>query len=912
MINIHPFNTVGAFTILVVRRFGSVCIGCLLAGLLFLPSLSHADRTINSATLNGAASVVVAPNAAITAVVNVTTDGSGPASQWKSLAWRIATTPPGALTCVDHSNHNGAGNYSETLSITAPAAMGTYNVYFYAYQDNACGGASSNLYVMSNAVFVGQPPVAAKSFAPSSIVAGATSVLTVTLANANTQAITGAAFTDNYPSNLRNTATPGLTNSCGGTATAAANGTSLALSGGTIPAGGTCSLTAQVTSTVSGSYVNSTGLVTTTNAGSGAAATATLTVGSVAPGSFNAFETSTTAGAINGVIKTKIAGSPFSLAVVAISGGAQASGFTNTVKVELLGNVTTGVSLDGNNCPTSFTLLQTVTPNPTLAGGRSNVNFSAVSDVWRDVRVRVSYPVASPTVISCSTDNFAIRPASLSVAATDTNWQTPGTTRILSSVAASSGPVHKAGQLFTLRATGRDASGTVTSNYTGQPTLKTLTCMLPTPTCTDGVLTIGAWSGLGGTVASTTASYSEAGAFNLTLEDQTFANVDSSDSTLPERTIPQAAALAVGRFVPDHFEVMPNISAPPSFRTWDFNDATCTARAFTYIGQSFGYAVRPTATILAKGQGNNTLANYKGSLWKIGGVTAPVVVKDCTTDPNACVFTTNWSTAGGSSEVIETYTYTLTPASIPNWDDAGSTPQAASVNPGTGLISFAASDTLAFKRSNIAPQAPFTASITNTITVKDLSEAGNCGLANCDITTSTPAQFGNISFDVTPTGNEFRFGRLALSNAHGSELLGLPVPIETQYWNGSAFTRNAADNCTLLAPNQVALSNWQPNLNACETSVALAGRFNLGRGNLRLSAPGTSAGVPNTGSVDLTLNLDAVGAGTTCVGGAVTPVVGASQIWLRGGPAYNKDPVARASFGLFRGSKPLIYMRELY
>ena len=98
------------------------------------------------------------------------------------------------------------------------------------------------------------------------------------MTNANARAITGTAFTDTYPGNLLNAATPGLTNTCAGTATAAANGSSLALSGGTIPASGSCTLTVVVTSAVAGSYLNSTGSVTTTNAGSGTAATATLTV----------------------------------------------------------------------------------------------------------------------------------------------------------------------------------------------------------------------------------------------------------------------------------------------------------------------------------------------------------------------------------------------------------------------------------------------------------------------------------------------------------------------------------------------------------------------------------------------------------------------------------------------------------
>lgn len=182
---------------------------------------------------------------------------------------------------------------------------------------------------------------------------------------------------------------------------------------------------------------------------------------------------------------------------------------------------------------------------------------------------------------------------------------------------------------------------------------------------------------------------------------------------------------------------------------------------------------------------------------------------------------------------------------------------------------------------------------------------------NGTIDTLTPAVFSSIAFDA---GNEIRFGQLVLSNAHGSELLGLPVPLEARFWNGSGFilgTPLTADSCTQLAAANVMLANWQRDLDACDTSVSLSGRFNAGRGNLRFSAPGAG----NTGSVDLTLQLGATATGTSCVANAVTPASAASQSWLQGRSSsgvYNQNPAARASFGLHRGSKPLIYLREMY
>ena len=124
-------------------------------------------------------------------------------------------------------------------------------------------------------------PTVAKSFAPASIGVNNTSVLTVTLTNTNATALAGAAFTDTYPAGLVNTATPAGTTTCaGGTVTAAANGTSLALSGATVPANGSCTVTVNVTSATPGSYVNSIPIrgLTTTTTYNDVASSATLTV----------------------------------------------------------------------------------------------------------------------------------------------------------------------------------------------------------------------------------------------------------------------------------------------------------------------------------------------------------------------------------------------------------------------------------------------------------------------------------------------------------------------------------------------------------------------------------------------------------------------------------------------------------
>ena len=68
--------------------------------------------------------------------MSVTTTGAGAAHAWNSSRWAFATSAPaaGAMACVDHPNHAGPGTFTESFTITAPAAAGTYNLYLVRLQ----------------------------------------------------------------------------------------------------------------------------------------------------------------------------------------------------------------------------------------------------------------------------------------------------------------------------------------------------------------------------------------------------------------------------------------------------------------------------------------------------------------------------------------------------------------------------------------------------------------------------------------------------------------------------------------------------------------------------------------------------------------------------------------------------------
>ncbi|MBV9494094.1 MAG: hypothetical protein JOZ54_07595 [Acidobacteria bacterium] len=129
-------------------------------------------------------------------------------------------------------------------------------------------------------------PSIAKAFQPPTILPFGTSTLTITLTNPNSFAITGATFTDTYPAGLTNATPANPSTTCGGTVVATNGGGSLALTGGTIPANGSCVVNVLVTATP-GNYANviPNGGLTSANAppSTGGATTAALTVGGEIP-----------------------------------------------------------------------------------------------------------------------------------------------------------------------------------------------------------------------------------------------------------------------------------------------------------------------------------------------------------------------------------------------------------------------------------------------------------------------------------------------------------------------------------------------------------------------------------------------------------------------------------------------------
>jgi uncharacterized repeat protein (TIGR01451 family) len=99
-------------------------------------------------------------------------------------------------------------------------------------------------------------PTFIKSFSPSTTSAGVPVTLSFSITNNSGIQLTGLSFTDSLPAGLSVATPPNITNTCFGTPSALPGGTSIALSGGTLAANATCTVTVQVVASAPGTYTN--------------------------------------------------------------------------------------------------------------------------------------------------------------------------------------------------------------------------------------------------------------------------------------------------------------------------------------------------------------------------------------------------------------------------------------------------------------------------------------------------------------------------------------------------------------------------------------------------------------------------------------------------------------------------------
>jgi MSHA biogenesis protein MshQ len=835
-----------------------------------------------------------------------------------------------------------AGGFSASCSVTyTPTATGTQTITA-AYPQQSNGTHTWAATTSNTTLTVLARPTVAKSFGTNPIVTGASSLLTITLSNSNTVAITGVAFTDTYPAGLTN-ATTASTTCTGGTASATIGGATVSLAGGTIPASGSCAVTVSVTSSTAGSYANSIaiGAVTSTNAGSNTvAASATLTVNpSVA--SFDAVEVGASP---HTNLYTKLSGVNFSVDILALdSSNLVSSGYTGTVSLVLV-----DASSGGGVCA-SMTSLQGLGSLTFVAGDlgrktKSSINYAGAA---RNAKIRITD--AALGITSCSFDAFAIRPTSLSIASNMTNTATSGA------------PFVNAGGNFTLTAT-------ALAGYDGTPAVDNTKLAAHA-----GAIQTGSTTGVfaaalpaTGIASGSTFTYSEVGNFQFLAQgvfDASFTAVDQPNDCTNDfsNTLVggkygckfgnTVATSFFGRFTPDHFVIslvsLTNRSvlgcSPASTfthmdeamalaftltaantsgaTTKNYTTASSFAKLDPTLPRYFNFVAKDTVltslrafaisaitnanpgkvtTALAHGfvSGQQVYITGVNGMTQINGQLVTVTVIDATN------FTIGIDTSGYSA-----YSSGGTVSRLAGLTSSGSW------TAGVGNVSA----TVALKRA-VTPDGPYTALNVGIAPKDDDGVALLTGVLNLDADSNGI----NDSYNVGTT--ETRFGRLRVANVFGSTLLDLPLALTTQHYNGNFFVTNTLDSCTILAATNIRMAFVSgTNLVACQTALSPTGSIYFNAGKASAVAPPALVSPPkltkppsgNSGAVDLTVNLNGSVVGNTCiaVGGLGPAVTNASKPYLQGNwgsGSYSDDPGARATFGIFKNADQFLYLREIY
>jgi MSHA biogenesis protein MshQ len=449
---------------------------------------------------------------------------------------------------------------------------------------------------------------------------------------------------------------------------------------------------------------------------------------------------------------------------------------------------------------------------------------------------------------------FVVQPYSLTLSnikVTSSGAANPG-------ASTASGTVFTAaGQAFSSTVTATNAQGSATPNFGREtsPASVTLTPALVLPVSGHNPAVSGSFGTYSSGAATGTAfSWPEVGIITLT---------PSVASYLGSGTVTGTTSGNVGRFIPNAFSTAVNT---PVFGT------ACSAGSFGYVGQPFTYTVAPVITTTALAVGGATTQNYTGALMRL--TNSSLTNKTYTPTPAS-----------------PTLTLTGLPATDPVIADLGG-------SSGQATLTFSAGSGINFTRGSAI--APFTANIALSINVIDAD----------GVTASNPVTFGASSGIAFSTSATQYYGRLFLRDSVGSELLDLPMPLTTQYYQSTTqgFVTNTNDVCT-TAP-AITFSNYVSPLATGETCVRDSGSPGASGQGCATAASSRYSATASTGNFNLI--LAAPGSGNT---GALT-VTATAPTWLQypwnASCGSTSNPCALGTFGLFPGSATRVYQRETY
>ncbi|MGK7296841.1 MAG: DUF6701 domain-containing protein, partial [Candidatus Wenzhouxiangella sp. M2_3B_020] len=150
---------------------------------------------------------------------------------------------------------------------------------------------------------------------------------------------------------------------------------------------------------------------------------------------------------------------------------------------------------------------------------------------------------------------------------------------------------------------------------------------------------------------------------------------------------------------------------------------------------------------------------------------------------------------------------------------------------------------------------------------------------------------------------ELRYGRLVVDNAVGSELAPLPLPVRTEYFGDATWRVHAEDQCTELSlADDLSLTASSGDTGTGTDAVQ------VGSGNTRIQE--SDPVVVTDGEASLTFSAPG-DTGWVDVGTLLSGDWPFLRDDLDDDGAWDDDPSARASFGLFDGNENRILLQEI-
>ena len=347
----------------------------------------------------------------------------------------------------------------------------------------------------------------------------------------------------------------------------------------------------------------------------------------------------------------------------------------------------------------------------------------------------------------------------------------------------------------------------------------------------------------GGSASPNDLQYTEVGSFTLQSSAQNFLFEASADIMGDD--------ILVGRFIPAAFDVSV------------VNDGVLqdACGAFNYIGQDFGYTTAPIVTVNAQNALGASVAQYRDAFNKLSD--------------------TSLSVDAGQDEValgtdLLPLQVSYTPATMTLVKNPTGT---TDYTFGMDTYRYGPDAPVDFSKFAVSQVTPFTADINPEISA----------VSDGEVSTA----FAAGTHELNPAGNNQRFGRLRMSNVHGSELNALQMPAFTEYWDGNAWLKSIDDTCTSIADGNLVSVGSPPGLST--PTVFFTPFASAGNVDYRFPSPGAG----NDGYVDTTTDLSS-----------------ANHLWLRFDwdvdGEFDDDPTARASFGIFEGDPVQIYIQQIF